>query len=182
MARGTLFLIVGPSGAGKDSLIAGAHRALDGDPGIVFAQRVITRPAGIDAEPHRPVDADEFAALRDGGGFMLHWRAHDTDYGIPKAYAAWLAEGASVVANVSRTVLAAAHAAYPPVRAVEITAPDALRAARLSGRGRENGAEAAARLARVVALPDGVPSVRIENAGALQDGIDALVAVLRGEG
>jgi phosphonate metabolism protein PhnN/1,5-bisphosphokinase (PRPP-forming) len=180
LARGTLYLIVGPSGAGKDSLIAGAHRALDGAGGIAFARRVITRPADDGAEPHQPIDVEGFAALRDAGGFMLHWQAHDTAYGIPVDYDDALAAGTSVVANVSRTVIAAAAASFPPVRVVEITAPDDIRATRLSARGREDGAAAAARLARTVDLPGDVPSVRIENTGTLEAGIAALVAVLRG--
>jgi phosphonate metabolism protein PhnN/1,5-bisphosphokinase (PRPP-forming) len=179
--RGTLFLVVGPSGAGKDSLIDGARLALADHAAIVFARRTVTRPADAGGEDHTPATAEEFAALTARGGFMLHWRAHGTRYGIPADYASHLDGGRAVVANVSRTVIAAAAATFAPVRVVEVTAPPGILTARLAGRGRENGTEALSRLARDVALPDGVPVARIDNTGTLDAGIALMLAALRGE-
>ena len=44
--RGTLALVVGPSGAGKDALIDGARHHFAGDPRYSFPRRLITRPRG----------------------------------------------------------------------------------------------------------------------------------------
>ena len=46
MARslGSLVLVVGPSGVGKDTLIGGAKQALENDRRFTFVRRVVTRP------------------------------------------------------------------------------------------------------------------------------------------
>ena len=173
-----LFLVVGPSGAGKDTLIDGARAALAGDPGFRFVRRVITRPSGP-GEDHEPVDAAEFARRRDAGGFALHWQAHRLDYGIPADIAPDLAAGRAVVANVSRQVIAQAAGRYPVVVLEISAAPDVL-ARRLAGRGRETPAQIADRLTRGVALPDGVPVRRVVNDDTPAQGVAAVVAILRG--
>ncbi len=61
---GTLFLIVGPSGAGKDTLLDGTRESLKGDNSFVFAKRVITRPASAGGEEHDAVDVEEFERRR----------------------------------------------------------------------------------------------------------------------
>ena len=76
MPRGTLYLIVGPSGAGKDSLMRAAGKILADDQGFVFARRVITRPLDPDRESHEPVDADEFERRR------RNWRLHAVLVGL----------------------------------------------------------------------------------------------------
>ena len=52
---GTLFLVVGPSGAGKDTLMYGARAALAGKQDILFARRAITRPLYAGGEDHDAV-------------------------------------------------------------------------------------------------------------------------------
>jgi len=176
---GLLILIVGPSGAGKDSLLAGARRALADDPDVVFTRRVITRPADPDGEDHEPVTAAEFAVRAGTGQFLLRWSAHGNSYGIPIEAQDDLAAGAQVIANVSRTVIAEAQRLYPPVRVVEVTASPEILAERLSGRGREDADAVRARLARDVRLPPGTDPVRVVNDGTLEEGIEAFVNALR---
>lgn len=173
-----LVLVVGPSGAGKDTLIAAAAEAFAGDKRIRFPRRVVTRLADA-AEDHDSCSAAEFAAAVASNSFALHWQAHGLAYGI---LAASLAGGGVVVCNVSRAVIGNARACYPGARAVYVTAPRDIRAARLAARGREAGqAEAiAARLAREVAGDAaGAADLVIDNCGSVAEGAARLQRFLR---
>ncbi len=144
---GTLVLVVGGSGVGKDTLIRGARLSLANDRRFVFPSRYITRP--IDAsEDHIPVTPAQFSELHVRDAFAIHWNAHDLQYGIPTSIDHDLATGKVVVCNVSRTVIQASREMYVRTEVIEITAPSLLRAARLSARNRESAADVQARLAR----------------------------------
>lgn len=172
-----LVAVVGPSGAGKDTLMAGARAALAGDARFVFARRCVTRPAEAGGEMHEPETEAGFAARRSAGEFALWWAAHGLLYGIPAAIAAEAATGRVVVANLSRGVLVEAASRFP-LRVLHITAPAALRAARLAARGREEVAGIAARLAREASLPAGLDVETVCNDGALEQGVAAVLAAL----
>ena len=181
---GTLFLVVGPSGAGKDTLLEGARAALAGDQRYVFARRVITRPADAGGEDHEAVGTGEFARRRERGDFMARWSAHDLDYGLPRGLLDDLAAGRHVVANVSRGVIGVIGdiaGRVATVRVVEITAPPDLLAARLENRGREDASGVAGRLARRGAeAPPGIAVTTIMNDGTPDEGISRFVEALSG--
>ena len=171
-ARGTLFLAVGPSGAGKDTLLDGARAVLADDPRYRFARRTITRPADAGGEAHEAVSVPAFERLSEAGAFALEWGAHDLRYGIPKAELAPLADGVGVVANVSRGIVDAARARFAPVRVVSIVVPAAVLRARLEARGREDAAAIARRLARAAApAVTGPDVVCLQNDGTPAAGI-----------
>lgn len=163
--------VAGPSGAGKDTLLAGARALLADEPRIHFARRTITRPADAGGEAHEHLPEHAFAAA----GMLLEWRAHGWRYGIRRAEAA---RAPVVVMSLSRTVLSQA-AALHPLLVVEVTAPPALLAARLAARGREDSAAIAARLAREAPLPQGLRVVRLVNDGTAEGGAERLAALLR---
>ena len=179
-APGTLVLVAGPSGAGKDTLLAGARARLAHDPGVVFVRRTITRAADAGGEAHDPMTPEAFAEAEAAGAFALSWRAHGLAYGLPAAIGKDLAAGRVVVANVSRTVADEARARWPRVLAVLITASPDILARRLAARGREGGQALRDRLARA-AEGEAVfaPDVRILNDGVPEDGIAALVEALQ---
>ena len=173
MTGGVLILVVGPSGAGKDALLAAAREACASEARFRFVRRVITRPADAGGEPHEAVTEAAFATR----GFALSWRAHGLAYGIPADIAADLAAGRVVVANVSRTVIAEAARRFP-VRVIAVTAPPEVLAARLAARGREDAAGTARRLVRAVGLPAGVPIETMANDATLAEGVTRFLTAL----
>ncbi len=168
-----LILVVGPSGAGKDTLLNAARARLAGDPGFRFVRRVITRPADPDGENHEPVTPQAFAARR----FALQWTAHGLSYGIPLDIEPDIAAGRTVIANTSRGVITDAVARYG-ARVILITASPAVLARRLAQRGREAEADIAQRLAREVALPAGIDSETVLNDATPEEGISRFLAAL----
>lgn len=159
MARGTLVLVVGPSGAGKDMLLRGARRALAGQWAYDFPAREITRPANAGGEAHVAITEAEFAARLAAGAYCLAWRAHGLGYGLPRVLEDGLAAGRTVVVNASRAAISEARQRFAPLRIVHVTAPPHVIARRLHGRGRESAAEIDARLRRAGALAVEGPDV-----------------------
>lgn len=176
---GTLFLVVGPSGVGKDSLIEAARKALADNPGFTFPTRAITRPAGAGGEGHRALSEGDFSAELAADAFALHWSAHGLRYGIPRSIEGNLARGHSVVVNVSRGVLDDARRLFSHVVVLSITTKlDAL-ATRLKERGREDDAEIARRVARARAYRvEGPDVVVIDNSGELRAAEQAFIAAI----
>ncbi len=168
--------MVGPSGAGKDSLIRAAAKTLAGNHSYVIARRAITRPADRAREDHEPVSAEEFRGRVERDEFMLSWTVYDTQYGIPRSYEEDLTDGRHVIVNASRTVVGRAVTDFAPARVIQITAPRAVLEARL--RARADPATAAARLARAVVLPEGIPVTHLLNVGELSTGAARLVRIL----
>ena len=181
--RGTLFLVAGPSGAGKDSLIAAARAAFAEDPHYVFPRRHITRPEGAGGEDHIEVSPAVFETAKREGAYSLTWRSHGLSYGIPVGIEEALSDGSSVVINVSRAVLDEVRRRFQPAKIVLVTAPPHVLAERLSARGRESAADVFERMERAhYAPPSGPDVVTIENSGKLADAAKAFIAALCGEG
>ncbi|WP_410480859.1 phosphonate metabolism protein/1,5-bisphosphokinase (PRPP-forming) PhnN [Pseudomonas plecoglossicida] len=180
---GRLIFLIGPSGAGKDSLIDAARERLAAA-GVVLARRVITRSAEAKGEAAHGVTAEQFETLRAQGAFAMYWRANGLAYGIPQQVDQWLAAGRAVLVNGSRAYLAEARQRYPNLLAVQVEVrPEVLRQ-RLLARGRETTEEIEQRLARnarLQAVAD--PTVHVlDNSTTLQAAVTALFALLRDEG
>lgn len=177
---GVLVLVVGPSGAGKDTLIDRARQTVGEEQRVHFVRRLITREAGSVGEDHEPCSEAEFDRTEASGGLILSWRAHGLSYGIPARIRTRLVAGEIVVANVSRSVIPAAEALGVPILVLNVTASPAILAARLAGRGRETPEDIERRLAReapVVTKRARVVTVRNET--TIDEAADAFVVALR---
>ena len=144
---GRLVLVVGPSGAGKDTLIARARAACRDDGSVVFPRRIVTRPpSAFEENEFMPAVAFEQAAA--GGAFAFWWSAHGHMYGIPLAVDFDIEAGRTVVCNVSRTVIASVRQRYANVVTVLVTAPRDVLGARLAARDRPSDGRVADRMSR----------------------------------
>jgi ribose 1,5-bisphosphokinase len=176
---GTLVVVVGPSGAGKDTLIGLARAQCADDPRIVFPRRIVTRPPSA-AEDHDSVTPLEFDAASGEGVYAFWWEAHGLKYALSAAIDAELRGGKIVVCNVSRAVVSGLRGRYAHVTVVLVTAPKEVLLARLAARGRESGGDVAGRVDRAASAPDNLaPDIVIENVGDPHDSAGRLAAVLR---
>lgn len=177
--RGVLILVVGPSGAGKDSLIRAAAHHFVADDRFVSVRRVVTRSADPASEDVEAVTEREFAARELEGHFALSWGAHGLRYGLPRSVVeAGLAHGSCVVANASRGTIEEARARFTRVAVILVTASDATLAKRLAERRRESTAEIEQRIARAKAVATGTVDAAIHNDGQLADAVARFQAAL----
>ena len=176
---GRLVLVVGPSGAGKDTLIGLARAACADDGTIVFPRRVVTRePSSF--EDNEQVSLEAFAQARAQGEFAVHWEAHSHCYALRRAIDDQIGAGRAVVANVSRTVVEAMRRAYLDVVVVSITAPPEILGQRLAARARGSDGQIADRLRRAVDACGAPPDVTIMNVGSAEDHALELLRAIRG--
>lgn len=181
MSAGRLLYLIGPSGAGKNSLIEAVRRKLFKISQLHFAHRYVTRAVKGD-DDDVALSAAAFAHYRRCGMFALDWQAHGVCYGIGNCIDSLLQGGGTVVINGSRAYLPAALARYPDLTAVLISVPPQVAQQRMLSRAREDAAAIAARLQRdpVLSVPT-AQLVTIDNSGPLEQATQALIGLLLGE-
>ncbi len=178
LGPGAFVAVMGPSGSGKDTLIAHARDRLDSER-TFFVRRIVTRAADSAAEDHDTMSCEAFAAAEAEGAFALCWKAHGLDYGLPASVDAAIRDGRAVVANVSRAVLPLLRRRYRHVVPVHVFADPDILAARIARRGRESGEEIAARITRDPGISlAGDDIVRIDNGGHLAAAVERFVATI----
>jgi len=176
---GQWVFVCGPSGVGKDSVIAWTVKALAGHSEIVFARRLITRPAQP-ASDHDAIGEHDFLLLQQSGCLRWCWQAHGFHYGISQHYASHVSAGGIAVVNGSRSHVHGLPAS-PDVKRVEITASPEAIASRLTERGRDTQQQVLQRLARNASLQETAPQkldLRINNEGDLAEAGSILATYL----
>jgi ribose 1,5-bisphosphokinase len=176
-SAGTLVLVVGPSGAGKDTLIAIARELIGADERVSFPRRIVTRESSP-AEVHDTMTTEDFDAAARDGGFAFWWPAHGLKYALSAAIDDDLRRGVTVVVNVSRAVVAQLRRDYA-CKVVLVDAPRDVRAQRLAARSRRADGDQAARLDR--AGEAFVPDLVIMNVGDPREGGRVLAGAILAE-
>lgn len=176
---GRLIAVVGPSGVGKDSVMAGMCTA---KPDLYLVRRVITRAPDLGGEAYDAVSVSAFQAMVASGAFAVHWGAHGLHYGIPATVSERLNAGTDCIANFSRSALTRGAEAFPNFQVLNITAkPDTL-SERLMGRGRETRAEIEKRIAQAdKPLPDGLNVRHLDNDRPLEQTVARALTLIQQE-
>ena len=150
MGRGVLLVLAGTSGAGKGTVGA---RLREAEPGLGWSVSWTTRPprpGEVDGVDYHFVTRDEFARLRDAGGFLEWFEVYGDLKGTPREFVLdELAAGRDVLLEVDVQGALAVQAACPEALLVFVVAPSRdEQARRLRGRGTDDDAAVARRLER----------------------------------
>lgn len=173
-----LIYVMGPSGAGKDSVLGWLRQNLPQGLPVHWAQRTITRPVNAGGEAHEAIDTAHFVRLQYQGEFALAWEANGLHYGVRHTELAALQRGHWVLVNGSRGHLQQAQQSHPGLQVVHITADPATLTRRLIERQRETPEQIRHRVERAsaFAIPQG--AIQIHNNSTLnQAGHDLLLAL-----
>ena len=172
---GVLFLVVGNSCSGKDSIIYGLLKKYPSNLiQLHIVKRYITRPPS-ETELNNPITVDEFKKLENQEKFALKWHIYGLDYGVPIEIDNWLKKGHPVIVNVSRTIVKEAKEKYRNIKTIFVEVPFEITLQRVQERGRESGDLLNERIERARTLQK-FPEADfvVDNSGKLEDAINQL--------
>lgn len=182
LMAGRLIYLMGPSGAGKDTVLQGVSRLLGSD--CYLAPRLVTRSFTATGPESVSVSLDEFERLESGGKLAMAWRANGLAYGFMCDINNRLMQGCDVLINGSRAYLPEAQRRYGDVLPVLLSVEPELLRQRLLARGRESAGQIQMRMERnaqfagLDALGNGRTVKVIDNSGDAELAIQALHAYL----
>ena len=173
---GILFLVVGNSGSGKDTLIRAIQEQFPPNlKKILVPQRYITRPPSK-SESNISISPKKFNKMSNKGKFALEWHIYGLDYGVPKIIEQWLEAGHPVIVNVSRTIINDAKDKYRNLKVIFIYVPFEVSVNRLEERGRESGDGLKERIERARNNQDyDAADFVVDNSGNIDDVIKLLL-------
>ncbi len=143
---GRLIYLMGPSGAGKDTVLLGLSSLLGSS--AYLAPRVITRASTATEPASVSVTQAEFEYMESSGRLAMAWRANGLAYGVLRDINDRLVEGCDVLLNGSRAYLPEARRKYADLVPVLLNVEPELLRQRLHARGRENTHQILQRLQR----------------------------------
>ena len=101
MRKGNLFIISGPSGAGKGTLVK-AIQPMVADAWVsVSVTTRVPRPGEVEEQDYHFISDAEFSSLAENGGLLEWAEVHGNRYGTPRAAVqAKVAEGRQVILEI----------------------------------------------------------------------------------
>ena len=180
--KGRLVYVMGPSGAGKDSLLAWLMDHLPHRIPVHLARRTITRPVRPGDEQHHSVHAHAFEQLCEAQAFAFDWEANGLRYGVRHDELSPLHGGKWVIVNGSRAYLPQALLKFPQLTAVHVTASIEVLRRRLLARGRETPEMVDARVRRALVFRPPADAIVIRNDGELAEAGAQLLNAFEGLG
>jgi ribose 1,5-bisphosphokinase len=181
MKHGRLYYVMGPWGAGKDSVVEWA-RVNGPSYDVVYAHRYVTRSGQAVAENHVALSPVEFELRERRGLFAFTWQAHGLRCGLGKEIEHWLRQGVDVLVNGSRHAFPQAQARFNEVVPVLITASRESISRRMQARGRETAEQIEQRLARHDSYVAPERALTIVNEGNLPEAGMALIKAICSHG
>jgi len=148
MRKGNLFIVSGPSGAGKGTLVKGLDAFV---PDAWISVSVTTRaprPGELEGDHYFFISEEEFSRLAQAGGLLEWAEVHGSRYGTPRdAVEAKVAEGCQVILEIDPQGAFQVKSLVPDSVLVFVMPPtwDELER-RLVGRGSETEAQVSERL------------------------------------
>ena len=180
---GLVVVLSGPSGAGKDSVLAAALDRDDRIARVVTAKTRAPRPGEQDGVHHLFLSPEEFDDLRARGGLLEHAEVYGHYSGVPRDQVEQLlAEGKTVVLRTDVQGARTLRAKIPQALLVFLTVPgvDDLER-RMRARGGDDEAAMRRRLAvarEEMAEAERFDHVIVNGDGGLDAAVDELLAVI----
>ena len=177
-----LFLIVGNSGSGKDSILAHAQENWNKNiqkPELIVPQRYITRPESPETEKYHSVTIEKFKEMAEANEFVLKWISYQIHYGVKKDILNELDNGNLVIVNVSRQIIDQTRIDFPGVKVIFVKVPLDVLISRIRERGRESEEQIQKRIERAqknIDLPDA--DFIVENTGTIEEAGNKLIQYL----
>ena len=170
---GMLFLVIGNSGSGKDSIISKVINEYPKHLKKIFrVKRYITREPSENEENYN-ISYKKFVEMVKKGDFALRWHIYELDYGVHIEIEEMLKKGHPVVANVSRTIIKKAREQYQNVKVIFIKVPIEISVKRIKSRGRENKNLLGERIERARTHQTfSAADFMIDNSGDLNDAVN----------
>jgi len=173
MAHGTLYLIVGPTGSGKEALI---DAVLETRPEIRRAPLIVSAEKSRNACVVGAISSDAFLRFMRLGSFALQWDSDGTRYGLTHDATRQLRDGQSLILCCDSFVIERARAMYPDVQAIYITARMDILRRRLASMGFGSDTDIDMHLAQNERLrPRGAGIVTVDTSDSIAAGAQSLM-------